>query len=258
VARRLGLPTVPSRLVIEGGSIEVNGKGTLILSELTRRRNPHLTLKQIEEDLKRTLGQRHVIWLKEGLAEDPQNLQRIVENYYAGGTGGHTDDFVRFVNDSTVLLAWVDERERDAHRMNAVNYKRMSENFGILSRARDQDGRPLRIVRVPLPDVQYETRELNARRLTRYQQVDASLVIGDTIRQVATASYLNFVVTNGVVLVPTYWRQGQSVSQREKDEKAGRLFESLFPDREIVRVDVLPLNYSGGGMHCLVQQQPRI
>jgi agmatine deiminase len=258
VARRLGLPTVPSRVVIEGGSIEVNGKGTLILSELTRRRNPHLTRKQIEEDLKRTLGQRHVIWLKEGLAEDPQNLQRIVENYYAAGTGGHTDDFVRFVNDSTVLLAWVDERERDAHPMNAVNYKRMSENFEILSRARDQDGRPLRIVRVPLPDVQYETRELNARRLTRYQQLDASLVIGATIRQVATASYLNFVVTNGVVLVPTYWRQGQSVSQREKDEKAGRLFESLFPDREIVRVEVLPLNYSGAGMHCLVQQQPRI
>lgn len=258
VAHRLGVPAVPSRVVLEGGSIEVNGRGSLILSELTRRRNPHLSRKEIEEDLERTLGQRHVIWLKEGAAEDPNNLQRIAGSYYGYGTGGHTDEFVRFVNDSTVLLAWVDESEREANPINSINYDRMSENFDILSRSTDQDGRPLRIIRVPVPDLQLEIRELDGRRLARYQPHDTSLVLGDTILQVAAASYLNFVVTNGLVLIPKYWHEGRAASLREKDEQVRRLFASLFPGREIVQVDVTAANREGGGMHCLVQEQPRL
>jgi agmatine deiminase len=213
VARRLGVPAVPSRVVMEGGSLEVNGRGTLILSELTRRRNPHLTAEQIEEDLKRTLGQRHVIWLKEGLAEDPQNLQRITGRFYGFGTGGHVDEFVRFVNDTTLLLAWVDEAERDTHPIHMINYA--------------------------------------------FREHDPTLVVGDTIQRVAAASYLNYVVTNGLVLLPKYWRPGMSSGQAEKDEEMRELFASLFPDREVVQIDVLALNYSGGGMHCLTQQQPR-
>ncbi|HUP19503.1 MAG TPA: agmatine deiminase family protein [Gemmatimonadota bacterium] len=258
VARRMGLPTVPSLVVMEGGSIEVNGRGTLIVSELTRRRNPHLTRAEIEEDLKRTLGQRHVIWLGEGLAEDPHNVQRIVEDYYGVGTGGHTDEFVRFVNDSTVALAWVDEAERDAHPIHAINYARMTENLQILSRSTDQDGRPLRILRVPLPDMQHEAFVLTEERFPRYRKLDPTLAVGDTLQWVAVASYLNYVVTNGVLLLPRYWREGMPESQREKDAAVGRLFETLFPDREIVRIDPRALNDEGGGMHCVVQQQPRI
>jgi agmatine deiminase len=257
VARRLGVPAVPSRVVMEGGSLEVNGRGTLILSELTRRRNPHLTAEQIEEDLKRTLGQRHVIWLKEGLAEDPQHLQRITGRFYGFGTGGHVDEFVRFVNDTTLLLAWVDEAERDTHPIHMINYDRMMENLEILRRSTDQDGRPLRILRVPLPDVQSSPRTMTADRLPRFREHDPTLVVGDTIQRVAAASYLNYVVTNGLVLLPKYWRPGMSSGQAEKDEAVRELFASLFPVREVVQIDVLALNYSGGGMHCLTQQQPR-
>lgn len=258
VARRLGLPTVRSRVVLEGGSIAVNGKGTLILSELTRRRNPQLGRTEIEEEMKRTLGQRQVIWLKEGLAEDPQNLQRITGNYYGYGTGGHVDEFVSFASAGTILLAWVDEKERDANPINAINYRRMSENFEILSRARDQDGKPFRIVRVPLPDLQTEAEVIGKSRLAHFRKYDPSLKIGDTIHWVAAASYLNYVVTNGLVLIPKYWRPGMPLSQREKDDKVRRLFESLFPGREIVQVDVLALNREGGGMHCLIQQEPAV
>jgi len=256
VANRLGLPTVESKVVVEGGSIEVNGKGTLILSELTRRRNPHLTRDEIEDDLKLTLGQTHVVWLGEGLAEDPQNLQRIVDDYYGFGTGGHTDEFVRFLNDRTVLLAWVNEEDRQDNPINEINHERMANNFEILSRSADQDGNALEIVRVPLPDVYWEELTISEDNVSWFQKSDPALAIGDTVRMAAAASYLNYVVTNGVVLLPRYWREGRKASQRQKDEEVRRLFVSMFEEREIVQIDPLELNLGGGGMHCITQQQP--
>jgi agmatine deiminase len=256
VALRLGLPTIESNVVMEGGSIEVNGKGTLIVSELTRRRNPHLTRAEIEDDLKRTLGQAHVIWLGEGLAEDPQDLKRIVDNYYGYGTGGHTDEFVRFADAQTVLLAWVNEEDRHTHPINEINYERMSRNFEILRRSTDQDGNSLRIIRVPLPEVYWEELTISEENASLFQGLNSSLRTGDTVRMTAATSYLNYVVTNGIVLLPKYWRKGRSVSQREKDEEVRQLFVSLFRNREIVQVDALDLNIEGGGMHCITQQQP--
>jgi len=256
VADRLNLPTVESGLVMEGGSIEVNGKGTLILSELTRRRNPHLSREEIEYDLKLTLGQTHVIWLGEGLAEDPQNLQRIVDGYYGFGTGGHTDEFVRFLDGRTVLLAWVNEEKRHDNLINEINYERMAHNFEILSRSTDQDGNAIEIIRVPLPEIDLEEVTITEDDVVWFQKSDSTLRVGDTIRMPAASSYLNYVVTNGVVLLPRYWREGKTDSQREMDEEVLRLFVSMFDGREIVQIDPLELNRGGGGMHCITQQQP--
>ncbi len=101
-------------VVHEGGNIEVNGKGILILCEsAVFNRNPNRNKKDIEKEFKRVLGVSNIIWLKQSLADDPNGFfRRVTGNYVAGGVQ-HSDEFVRFSDASTILLAWVDEDEKD-------------------------------------------------------------------------------------------------------------------------------------------------
>ena len=253
-------------VVHEGGAIEVNGQGTLILCEATVfDRNPGKSKEELEPEFKRVLGVENIIWMKKGLADDPKHFfRRIVGNYVGGGTGGHTDEFVRFANPHTIMLAWVDEREKDLNPINKMNYERMSENLKILEAARDQDGEPFTIVKVPLPDL--AARKIVVRvnvddspttldvRLRSFKPSEAPHA-GDTLLRVPASSYMNYLVTNGVVLLPTYVDTGSS---REKEERVRKIFEEQFPGREIIFIDALPLNWSGGGMHCSTQQQPAV
>ena len=78
----------------------------------------------------------------------------------------------------------------------------------------------------------------------------------DTIRVAAATSYLNYVVTNGLVLMPSYWKEGLSESIREKDESAREVLTEVFTGRKIVALDPMPVNLGGGGLHCITQQQP--
>ncbi|HEY0108322.1 MAG TPA: agmatine deiminase family protein, partial [Fibrella sp.] len=113
VARRLKLPIITSSVFMEGGAIEVNGKGTLLQVEsVTLQRNPHLSKEAIEQDLKRVLGVKKVIWLKKGPADDDRlGLLGDSVLYGVRGTGGHVDEFCRFANANTILLGWIDENE---------------------------------------------------------------------------------------------------------------------------------------------------
>ena len=253
-------------IVHEGGAIEVNGKGTLILCEATVfNRNPGISKDSLEKEFKRVLGVTNIIWMKKGLADDPHHFfRRITGNYIGGGTGGHTDEFVRFANHSTILLAWVDEKEKDLNPVNQMNYERMSENLRILEQSTDQNGKQFQIIKVPLPD-------LIARKIMACLEMDAkdtSLDVkvssfskseapkaGDTIFRVAASSYLNYLVTNGLVILPTYISEGSS---KEKEELVKKIFQEQFPDRKIVFINAMPLNWSGGGIHCSTQQQPRV
>jgi len=79
---------------------------------------------------------------------------------------------------------------------------------------------------------------------------------GRPIRVILPASYMNFVISNNVVLVPAYWKPGRPESTRRKDEMANHILHSLFPDRRVVQIDAENLNHGGGGMHCATQQQP--
>jgi len=253
----------------EGGAIEVNGRGTLILCEATVfERNPDLTKEKIEEEFKKVLGVTNVIWMKRGLADDPLHFfRRITGNYVGGGTGGHTDEFVRFANPSTVLLAWVDEAEKDLNPIHKMNYERMSENLKILEESRDQDGKPFNIIKVPLPDL--ITRKVIATEKADSTQIavrpspflspsDFSIAEapkeGDSLLRVPASSYLNYLITNGVVIVPTYTNAGSSA---EKENRVRRIFQEQFPGRQIVLIDAMPQNWDGGGIHCSTQQQPR-
>lgn len=166
IGSRMQLNSFRPGIVLEGGAVDVNGKGTVLTTEqclLNTNRNPNLTKEALAVYLKNYFGATHVIWLKGGLAGDD--------------TDGHIDNLARFVNPTTVLCAF-EENQND------VNYSPLKENYEILQQSKDQDGNKLNVIKIPMPP-----------------PITAN-VRGKTTR--LPASYLNFYVANRVVLVPTY------------------------------------------------------
>ncbi|WP_369424583.1 agmatine deiminase family protein [Methanothrix sp.] len=133
IARDLGVRCFRPGIVLEGGSIDVNGSGTLMTTEqclLNPNRNPHLSRWEIEFYLREYLGVRKIIWLRRGIAGDD--------------TDGHVDDVARFVSPRRVVVAFEDDRDDE-------NYKPLRENCEILKHETDQDGNPLEVIRLPMP-----------------------------------------------------------------------------------------------------------
>jgi agmatine deiminase len=170
---------------------------------LNPNRNPHLTKKQIEQYLADYLGARHVIWLNRGIEGDD--------------TDGHIDDIARFVDPSTVVCAY----QEDAGDAEGVALK---ENLEILQKSKDQDGKPLRVVRLPVPGW-----------------------VGDKEGRLP-ASYANFYIANGKVLVPLFGTKA--------DQNALAVIQSVFHGRKVVGIPALYLVYGLGTFHCMTQQQP--
>lgn len=195
-------------MVLEGGSFDVNGRGTLLTTEaclLNPNRNPMLTRAEIEKRLRDYLGVRHILWLGEGIAGDD--------------TDGHVDDLARFVAPATVVAA-LEEDPAD------VNYAPLQENYERLRRMTDQEGRPLRVVALPMPRPVF-------RQGTRLP-----------------ASYANFYIGNAVVLVPVF--------SQPSDEVALATLQELFPDRRVVGLHATDLVWGLGAFHCVTQQQPAL
>lgn len=258
-----GAKTFKTKVVTEGGNIEVNGKGTLIVCESAmKNRNPELTKEFMESELKNILGVSKVIWIKQGLAEDPNGFYRRITGNYVGGGVQHSDEFVRFSNANTILLAWVDEAEKDLNPINKMNYQRLNESFQTLKNATDQDGKPFNIVKVPLPDlitkkivaIQDYTSKVSYDLPANRFYISEAPKVGDTLLRVPASSYLNYLVTNGLVLISSYTSEGSS---KEKEDRVRKIFEEQFPKRKIVFINAMPQNWDGGGIHCSTQQQPR-
>jgi len=203
----LKLRTFEPGIVMEGGSIEVNGKGTVLTTEqclLNKNRNPKLNRTQIEEKLRENLGVEQVLWLKDGIAGDD--------------TDGHIDDIARFSGPRTLVCA-VEESQADD------NWEPLQDALQALSRMKDQDGKPFDVVPLPMP----ERVEGGGRRLP--------------------ASYANFYIGNGVVLVPVF--------RCPQDEKALNTLEPLFPGRRLAPIPCRELVRGLGTLHCISQQQPK-
>lgn len=206
VAKLRGLPLFSPGIVMEGGSIEVNGRGTLLTTEaclLNPNRNPHLNKAQIEQYLRDFLGVTNILWLGDGIVGDD--------------TDGHIDDLTRFVNPTTAVTV-VEEDPQD------VNHEILQDNLQRLRGLKDQDGKPLRIVELPMPGVI----EHDGQRLP--------------------ASYANFYIANQIVLVPTY--------RAANDAKALEILQREFPDRRVMGVDSSELIWGLGSFHCISQQEP--
>jgi len=152
------------RVVLEGGSVDVNGRGTLLTTEecllsTTQERNPTFTRDDYAQVLRNYLGATHVLWLRNGIAGDD--------------THGHVDDLARFVNPTTIVTV-AEEDPADA------NYAPLRENLALLKSAKDVDGRAFRVETLPMPAPIY----FDAQRLP--------------------ASYANFYIANRLVIVPTF------------------------------------------------------
>jgi agmatine deiminase len=208
-ARELGASFGKNRVVLEGGSIDVNGQGSLLTTEecllsKVQQRNPTMKRKDYEKVFADYLGIKNVIWLGSGIAGDD--------------THGHVDDITRFVAPDTVVTA-VEANPGDP------NYEPLRENIRRLRAATDQDGKPLAIVELPMPaPVIFEGRRL-------------------------PASYANFYIANGLVLVPVF--------NDANDRIALDTLADVFPDREVVGIYSGDLIWGFGAMHCMTQQQPK-
>ncbi|MBI5621423.1 agmatine deiminase family protein [Candidatus Falkowbacteria bacterium] len=151
IGKLFNLPVIKPNMVLEGGSIDVNGQGTLLTTRqclLNKNRNPRLSQRQIEQQLTRYLGARHILWLDSGIVGDD--------------TSGHIDDIARFVNATTIVCA-VENNRRDA------NYSILKKNFQDLKTMTDQAGKKLRIIPLPMPQpVFFRRRRLPASYLNFY------------------------------------------------------------------------------------------
>lgn len=224
-AQELNIPIIRSSLISEGGAIESNGRGTLMLTEsVVLKRNPDLTKDQIENEYKRVLGVNKIIWLKKGLAED----DRI--------TSGHINEIARFADPNTILLAKVLPGDRYVSDASNESYLRLEENYDILSNSTDQDEKPFNIKRIPMPPTIYE------------RPIDTG--------EIPMLSYLNYAVTNGAVLIPTYWKPGYSDTLKDTEDSVKDIFRGAFPGREVIGIDALNVNLWGGGLHCITQHMP--
>ena len=206
IAELLGLRLFAPGIVLEGGSIDVNGRGTLLTTEaclLNPNRNKHLTRAQIEQYLTDYLGVRHILWLGDGIAGDD--------------TDGHIDDLTRFVDPTTVVTV-LEGNPCDE------NYDRLQANYERLQHMTDQDGRALRVLTLPMPAAVY----YDGQRLP--------------------ASYANFYIANGVVLVPVF--------DDPHDAVALQALQDVFPRRRIVGIQARELVWGLGAFHCVTQQQP--
>lgn len=268
VAELLDLPIISSTMISEGGNRELNGKGTLVVTEAVEQgRNPGMSKATMEAEYQRLLGAKKVIWLKEGLLEDshtflgPLSTVDGKKAYTVVTTNGHVDEFARFVNDSTILLASIDSIEL-GDPIAQENHKRLEENFEILSNSTDQDGNLLKIVRLPLPQTILTTLDpgdyvYDYIKTLEYQD-GSQFPDGETITVVAPASYLNFIITNSVVLGQKYWREGMPEKIKRQDVEAKRILQTVFPEKKVVMLDALAVNLGGGGLHCISMHQPKL
>lgn len=205
INQEINIPRFVPDVVLEGGSIDVNGCGTVLTTKqclLNPNRNPSLDRPGIEWYLNEYLGCSNVVWLNEGIAGDD--------------TDGHVDDIARFVNETTILCA-VETDQGDE------NYAPLLENYQILKRSVDQEGKPFTVIPIPMPAAGRDENRL-------------------------PASYVNFLITNRLVLFPTF--------EHSYDRAAAAIIGRAFPGRQVIGIDCRAMIHGLGALHCISQQQP--
>ncbi len=211
-------------MVLEGGSIEVDGEGTLIATReclLNPDRNPEMTETEIERCLSDYLGIDKILWLERGVYNDE--------------TEGHIDNLARFVKPGVVLLDWTDDTADPQYAISLDAFER-------LSRATDAHGRRLEVIKLPQPGPLFMTAE---------EACGVDVIEGTQPRAGGlrlAASYVNFYCCNAAVIMP--------LLDPTTDRRAIEILECVFPERRIVPVAAREILLGGGDIHCITQQQP--
>lgn len=258
MAEKLGMKTIESDFVAEGGGLEVNGEGVLLtFKDTALQRNPGKTLAQIEAEYLRMYGQKKVVWLERSPLQDrrsPDN-KPLIDNYFGGGANGHIDEVARFVNPNTVLVASYPKSALNGHPLEKDDYHVYEEAAETLRNATDANGKPFTVIQVENPDLSlfWQQSKVPAGS-TEYAAF--GIKPGETVYQVPAVSYMNFLISNDVVLIPKYWREGLPQQVKKLDNDFKTLMQSSFPGYKIVQIDPLAVNFWGGGVHYITQQMP--
>jgi agmatine deiminase len=225
LAQLEGVDRYKAPLVMEGGSFHVDGEGTVITTEeclLSPGRNPDLSREEIEQSLRDYLGVERVIWLAKGI--DPEE------------TNGHVDDVACFARPGVVLAAVTDD-------VTDWRYELLQDNLRRLRAATDAGGRTFEVHTVPMPAIM----EITEEEAWGVDSAEGSIPRrpGDK----TAASYLNFLIVNGGIILPAF--------DDPNDEVAREIIAGVFPEREVVTVAGREIVLGGGNVHCITQQQPR-
>ncbi|MGN1140125.1 MAG: agmatine deiminase [Oliverpabstia sp.] len=209
--------------VLEGGSFHVDGEGTVLTTEmclLSAGRNPHLSKEQIEQKLCEYLNCEKVLWLRDGI--DPEE------------TNGHIDDVACFIKPGEVACIYTDDK-------NHPFYRQSQDAYRTLCQMTDAKERHLKVHKICC------TKEPVLRGKFCIDKVPGS--IERTDGELCIASYLNFLIVNGGVIVPQYGDVNDALALEQ--------IQALFPNRKAVGVMTREIVYGGGNIHCITQQQPR-
>lgn len=219
IGEHLSMPVFKPPMVLEGGAVEVNGAGTFMATRpsiIDDHRNPGMNQGEIEAVLSEYLGVDHFVWLT--------GAGRGECEKWGDETDSHIDIVARFTGEATVLYNWTDDRSNPRYDMVSKTHKELQD-------ATAQSGKPLSLVQLPLPQIHQVTTMTDWRQST-----------------FTDAAYSNYLVANGVVLVPVFGHT--------HDGRAKAIIAEQFPDREVIGIDAVGLIEHGGAIGCVTQPQP--
>jgi len=243
IAAKMNLPIIESSFNSSGGARETNGKGTIILCEGHELDvNKPKTKPEIEKEFTEKLAIKKIIWMKRGLPTDDSRLNGpLFEQIYPNGVNGHVDQFCRFADAGTILISSVSEEEAKLHPILAEAKKRLDENYNILLNSTDQDRKKFKVIKVPFAPLLFIERSFGTNR----------------IFVTPVTSYMNFIVTNSLIILPSYIRELNNDSLlQNKEKEVEEIFRKTFPTREIIKVQAADLNSFSGGFHCISINEP--
>ncbi len=305
-------PSTGVRMIHEGGSVSHNGHGTMIAVESvviqrnlgpnrfcggqapvtdydqpnTYAPNPDWPACKVlvENEYRRMLGVRKVIWVPTGVIEDNGTFRgRLATHIHVPSlngidiphtgvytlftTNGHPDEVVRFVAPAKVVLAQetlpnapaVTPVERLLHWLQEQNHLRLERVYDIISGQTTQSGEPIQVVRIPMPKLTLDVLQAGDGQydyFAAYDRWEDGSTLPEVMLAVWPASYVNYAPTNDLVLVPRFWKPGRPHESKEKDRAARAVLKDLFPGREVVQIHIENVVRGGGGMNCITQQQP--
>lgn len=263
-----------SELISEGGDREFNGCGVMMAIRETEvdKRNPGKTVMEVEEELKRVFNLNQIIWLPQCSYSDEYAYSGPIPSadgtfcsFRSATANGHIDEICRFANTDTILIAHISEEEARESKLHALDKERLDRAYEVVNTARNQDGQPFRILKMPVPEPIYIDLypEDDAYNLWREHNEDMDEGVLDVtsfpdgpINVLPALSYCNFLIANNVVIAQKYYEEGMSKRIKEKDEQALQVLQTAFPNHRIIQINPLALNLYGGGIHCHTRNIP--